>query len=140
MVLSLDQKPSCHLEALNFPQSTTANLVVQGFSQYKLVKINSTKQFPGFSSIMLRMPSSEEVPNSSLTLLRLRLAWIPLSLIFTVICRSDKSGLRKGGFTLTASFFLGSTMYLVNCSTVIIKINYNLKIRHRDKTIFPLDA
>lgn len=36
VVLSLDQKPSRHLEALNFPQSTAANLVVQGFSQYEL--------------------------------------------------------------------------------------------------------
>lgn len=91
-----------------------------------------------FSSFIMPNPySSKAVLEGCLTLLRLRLAWIPLSLIFTVIWRSDKSGLRKGGFTLTACFFLGSTMYLINFSTVSITINNNLRTRHRDKTNLP---
>lgn len=94
--------------------------------------------FPGL--IMLNPCSLKAALEGCLTLLRLRLAWIPLSLIFTVICRSDKSGLRKGGFTLTACLFLGSTMYLINYSTVIIKINNNLRTRHRDKKIFLLSG
>lgn len=105
---------------------------------HHLKEILNDKLIPRHSQIMLNQCSSKAALEGCLTLLRLRLAWIPLSLIFTVICRSDKSGLRKGGFTLTACFFLGSTMYLINCSTVIMKINNNLRTRHRDKKIFLL--
>lgn len=64
------------------------------------------------------------------TLLRLRLAWMPLSLIFTVICRSVKSGLRKGDFTLTDCFFFGSTMYLIDNWKIFSK---NKASRHTGK-------
>lgn len=89
--------------------------------------LSMTDSFPGLI-LLSPCPSKAEL-GDFLTLLRLRLAWMPLSLIFTVICRSDKSGLRKGGFTLTACFFLGSTTYLINCATVIIQINRNLRAR-----------
>lgn len=47
-----------------------------------------------------------------LTLELIIVLWIPLSLTLMVICRSETSGLMKGGWILMWGFFLGSNTYL----------------------------
>lgn len=47
-----------------------------------------------------------------LTLELMIVLWIPLSLTLMVICRSERSGLMKGGWILMWGFFLGSNTYL----------------------------